>query len=128
MNRINVAELYAPAQAFQHFSLQLHGRYEKEKALLWFVEEVGELIASIRKGKPQAEVFGEFSDVLVWVVSLSNILGIDLDAAFQAGALKEAERQLAQYGKYKYAPSDFEVASAAHALPVGQRAEPGISN
>jgi NTP pyrophosphatase (non-canonical NTP hydrolase) len=113
MNSFDLTKLYSPAEAFQRFSMELHGKYEQEKALLWFVEEVGELIASIRKGKSKAEVFGEFSDVLVWVVCLSNILDIDLSAAFRAGALKEAKRQIAHYGRYKYASVDFTIENLA---------------
>lgn len=115
MNQAKINEIYASAKQIQGVSLELHGKYDRDKALLWFVEEVGELIAAIRKGRCKEDVFGEFSDVLVWVVCLSNILDIDLSAAFQAGARKEAKRQLRQYGGYKYASKGFSLGLAEEA-------------
>jgi NTP pyrophosphatase (non-canonical NTP hydrolase) len=46
----------------------------------WFTEEVGELAKAIRSGEP-AELAHEASDVLAWLASLAEQLGIDLDAA-----------------------------------------------
>ena len=46
----------------------------------WFTEEVGELAKAIRTGD-RAELELECSDVLAWLASLAEQLGIDLDAA-----------------------------------------------
>ena len=46
----------------------------------WFSEEVGELAKAIRSGDP-TELAHEASDVLAWLASLSEQLGIDLYAA-----------------------------------------------
>jgi len=46
----------------------------------WFTEEVGELAKAIRSGDP-AELAHETSDVLAWLASLAEQLGVDLDAA-----------------------------------------------
>jgi NTP pyrophosphatase (non-canonical NTP hydrolase) len=46
----------------------------------WFTEEVGELAKAIRSGDPN-ELAHEASDVLAWLASLAEQLGIDLDAA-----------------------------------------------
>jgi NTP pyrophosphatase (non-canonical NTP hydrolase) len=46
----------------------------------WFTEEVGELAKAIRSGDP-TELAHEASDVLAWLASLAEQLGIDLDAA-----------------------------------------------
>jgi NTP pyrophosphatase (non-canonical NTP hydrolase) len=48
----------------------------------WLAEEVGELAQAVRKGTP-SEQEHEFADVLAWVASLANQMGIDLDAALQ---------------------------------------------
>jgi NTP pyrophosphatase (non-canonical NTP hydrolase) len=49
-------------------------------SVAWLAEEVGELAQAIRKGTPrQREV--EFADVLAWVATLANQVGVDLDAA-----------------------------------------------
>jgi NTP pyrophosphatase (non-canonical NTP hydrolase) len=54
-----------------------------EGTFMWFMEEVGELAAALRssKAKEQAE---EFADVLAWLATLANIVGIDLEQAVQA--------------------------------------------
>ncbi len=48
----------------------------------WLCEEVGELAQAVRKGTP-AQQAHEFADVLAWVVTLANQMGIDLDTAIQ---------------------------------------------
>jgi NTP pyrophosphatase (non-canonical NTP hydrolase) len=45
----------------------------------WLAEEFGELAQAVRKGS-QAEIEHEFSDVLAWVASLANQVGVDLTA------------------------------------------------
>lgn len=54
-----------------------------EGTFMWFMEEVGELAAALRGGDPgeQAE---EFADVLAWLATMANIVGVDLEAAVQA--------------------------------------------
>lgn len=47
---------------------------------MWFLEEVGELAGSLRKG-PKNELELEFADVLAWLVTLANIAEVDLDEA-----------------------------------------------
>lgn len=48
----------------------------------WLAEELGELAQAVRKGD-RAQQEHEFSDVLAWVASLANQMGIDLDQAVQ---------------------------------------------
>lgn len=48
----------------------------------WIAEEVGELAQAVRKGS-RAEQEHEFGDVLAWVASLANQVGIDLSTAVQ---------------------------------------------
>ena len=43
----------------------------------WLAEEFGELAQAVRKGT-QADVEHEFSDVLAWVATLANQVGVDL--------------------------------------------------
>jgi NTP pyrophosphatase (non-canonical NTP hydrolase) len=50
---------------------------------MWFMEEVGELAAALRGGDPQAQA-EEFADVLAWLATIANVVGVDLDAAIQA--------------------------------------------
>lgn len=54
-----------------------------EGTFMWFMEEVGELSAALRGGnaKEQRE---EFADVLAWLATMANIVGIDLEEAVKA--------------------------------------------
>jgi NTP pyrophosphatase (non-canonical NTP hydrolase) len=54
-----------------------------EGTFMWFMEEVGELAGALRGGTP-AERAAEFADVLAWLATLANTVGVDLDAAVQA--------------------------------------------
>ena len=51
-----------------------------EGTFMWFMEEVGELSASLRNGSDEERVL-EFADVLAWLVTLANCTGVDLDEA-----------------------------------------------
>jgi len=46
----------------------------------WLAEEIGELAQAVRKGTTDQQRH-EFADVLAWVASLANQMGIDLDEA-----------------------------------------------
>src|SRR5262245_18824538 len=51
-----------------------------EVTFMWFVEEVGELATALRHGS-QAERAGEFADVLAWLATIANVVGVDLSRA-----------------------------------------------
>ena len=46
----------------------------------WLAEEVGELAQAVRKGSPDQQRH-ELGDVLAWLASLANQLGLSLDEA-----------------------------------------------
>ena len=46
----------------------------------WLAEEVGELAQAVRKGSREQQLH-EFADVLAWVATLANQMGIDLNEA-----------------------------------------------
>ena len=46
----------------------------------WLVEEVEELGAALKE-QDQKAVMNEFADVLAWLASLANVVGIDLERA-----------------------------------------------
>lgn len=48
----------------------------------WLVEEVGELAESILNQDKKAQE-EEIADVLAWLVSLANILSVDIEKAFR---------------------------------------------
>lgn len=47
---------------------------------MWLMEEVGELAAALRDGS-HAEQAAEFADVLAWLTTIANVVGVDLTEA-----------------------------------------------
>lgn len=70
---------------FQDLMETLYGEADRERGLpstvAWLCEEVGELAQAVRKGTPEQQLH-ELGDVLAWLSSLANQLGLSLtDAA-----------------------------------------------
>jgi NTP pyrophosphatase (non-canonical NTP hydrolase) len=53
-----------------------------EGTFMWFMEEVGELSAALRNGSRE-ELMLEFADVLAWLATLANVVGVDLEEAMR---------------------------------------------
>ncbi|MCX7391631.1 MAG: MazG nucleotide pyrophosphohydrolase domain-containing protein [Planctomycetota bacterium] len=51
-----------------------------EGTFMWFSEEVGELATSLRSGTHE-ECSAEFADVLAWLVTMANVMNVDLESA-----------------------------------------------
>ncbi len=49
-------------------------------SVAWLAEEVGELAQAVRKGSHEQQVH-EFGDVVAWVATLANQMGVDLTEA-----------------------------------------------
>jgi NTP pyrophosphatase (non-canonical NTP hydrolase) len=47
---------------------------------MWLIEEVGELASALRDGTHE-EQMGEFADVLAWMTTIANVVGVDLSEA-----------------------------------------------
>ena len=64
----------------------LYGEADRERGVAptvaWLCEEMGELAQAVRKGSP-AEQLHELGDVLAWLASLANQVGLSLDEAMQ---------------------------------------------
>lgn len=69
---------------FQRVIERTYGSRDRERGVpatvAWLCEEVGELAQAVRKGSPDRQVH-EFGDVVAWVASLANQMGISLDEA-----------------------------------------------
>jgi len=70
---------------FQQLMDDLYGEADRERGIpatvAWLCEELGELAQATRKGT-DAEQLHELGDVLAWLASLANQLGLSLtDAA-----------------------------------------------
>ena len=69
---------------FQQLMDTLYGPDDHERGLpstvAWLCEEVGELAQAVRKGSPTDQLH-ELGDVLAWLASLANQLGLSLEEA-----------------------------------------------
>ena len=70
---------------FQDMMRQLYFKRDKERGIdgtyNWLVDEVAELGEELKKGTDQEATEKEFADVIAWLASLANIIGIDLEKA-----------------------------------------------
>jgi NTP pyrophosphatase (non-canonical NTP hydrolase) len=69
---------------FQRLIEATFGSRDRERgvpsSVAWLAEEVGELAQAVRKGSHEDRVH-EFADVLAWLASLANQVGVDLTEA-----------------------------------------------
>ena len=69
---------------FQRLVVATYGERDRERgvaaAVAWLTEELGELAQAARKGAAHDQRH-ELGDVLAWLASLADQLGIDLDDA-----------------------------------------------
>ena len=69
---------------FQSLIRDMYLKKDEERGVdgtfMWFMEEVGELASALRTGS-KAELQGEFADVLAWLTTIANVVGIDLAEA-----------------------------------------------
>ena len=70
--------------AFQDLMDELYGAADRQRGIpstvAWLAEEVGELAQAVRKGGAEQQLH-ELGDVLAWLASLANQLGLRLDDA-----------------------------------------------
>jgi len=81
------ADVSAPSITLADFQELIRRMYlEKDAArgvdgtFMWLVEEVGELAAALRDGAREEQA-AEFADVLAWLTTIANVVGVDLTAA-----------------------------------------------
>jgi NTP pyrophosphatase (non-canonical NTP hydrolase) len=70
---------------FQEMMQRLYFTRDRERGVKgtydWLVEEVEELGEEIKKGTDKEATEKEFADVIAWLSSLANIMGINLEKA-----------------------------------------------
>lgn len=80
---MNAPRQPAPPASFQRLIEDIYFARDQARGvpgtLLWFVEEVGELVRAIRRGE-RSNLEEEFGDVYAWLVTLASLHGVDLDA------------------------------------------------
>jgi NTP pyrophosphatase (non-canonical NTP hydrolase) len=71
-------------ETFQDLMARTYGDRDAERGkaatLAWLAEETGELARAVRKGSADEQLH-ELGDVLAWLASLANQLGLSLDDA-----------------------------------------------
>jgi NTP pyrophosphatase (non-canonical NTP hydrolase) len=71
-------------ESFQRLMAETYGERDTARGraatIAWLTEEVGELAQAVRKGDRAGQAH-ELGDVLAWLASLANQLGISLDEA-----------------------------------------------
>ena len=77
MTRVDLAGLQARIE--QTFGARDRAR-GADGTFRWWVEEVGEVAKALRRGDP-AELEHELGDALAWLVSVANVVGVDLEQA-----------------------------------------------
>ena len=107
MDKIKLIEEKTNVDETQELYLDLLGKYDIDKALLWMTEELGEVVAAIRKGKSKEDITGEIGDLITWIFGISNILDINVSDAMKMTCYKEYNRQMRKYGKLKYSSKVF---------------------
>ncbi len=69
---------------FQHLIRDMYLRKDVARGVdgtfMWLIEEVGELATALREGTHEDRM-GEFADVLAWLTTIANVVGVDLSAA-----------------------------------------------
>ena len=70
---------------FQEMMRRLYFKRDSERGVNgtynWLVDEVAELGEELKKGTDKEATEKEFADVIAWLASLANIMGIDLEKA-----------------------------------------------
>ena len=70
--------------AFQDLMAQTYGERDRGRGVpatvAWLTEELGELAQAVRKGTPEKQLH-ELGDVLAWLASLAEQLGLSLEQA-----------------------------------------------
>lgn len=82
----------------QHQALHLYGRLEPERALSWFLEELGELAQAMRRRESSARIEEELGQVTAWCLCMANIGRVDLVRSLSRAMHEEYDRQFRKYG------------------------------
>ena len=73
-------------EALQRLMEQTYGERDRARgvpaSVAWLCEEVGEFAKAARKGS-RAEQLEELADVLAWLASIANQLGLSMDEAVE---------------------------------------------
>jgi NTP pyrophosphatase (non-canonical NTP hydrolase) len=72
---VNIREFQ---ESIRQVYLTRDARRGGDKTFLWLLEEVGELTRAYRREEKE-NIGEEMADVIAWIASMANLLGIDLE-------------------------------------------------
>jgi NTP pyrophosphatase (non-canonical NTP hydrolase) len=77
--------LVVDIKEFQQMMRTLYFKRDRNRGIRgtynWLVDEIVELGGELEKGTDEESTEKEFADVIAWLASLANIMGIDLEKA-----------------------------------------------
>lgn len=77
---VNVTTFSGFQRLMRELYFERDSRRGLAKTFMWFIEEVGEFSEAVRKG--DLKLIGEEAvDVIAWLTSVANLLGVDLEKA-----------------------------------------------
>jgi NTP pyrophosphatase (non-canonical NTP hydrolase) len=86
-NDVSKASSTTPKISLDDFQRLIHEMYHEKDVIrgvdgtfMWLMAEVGELAEALRSGTHE-ERLGEFADVLAWLTTIANVVGVDLSEA-----------------------------------------------
>ncbi len=97
--RAAVASTLPALRSLQASALEIYGRIEAYRALVWTTEELGELAQAVRRNESRARLEEELGQLTAWMLCLANILDLDLATAVECAISEEIDRQIAKYGR-----------------------------
>lgn len=97
--RLAVEAALPSLRSLQRSALGVYGRLEPDRALVWTLEELGELAQAVRRNEGRSRVTEELGQLTSWMLCLANILHVDLASAVESAIREEIARQLGKYGK-----------------------------
>lgn len=101
------SSLLSAIDMVQKDALNIYGRYDLDKSLVWMAEEFGEVIKAVHKGEGPEAIEEELGDLLAWILCIANITRTSIETALQMTFSKELSRQLKTYQKLKYCEDSY---------------------
>ncbi|OUE22500.1 MazG nucleotide pyrophosphohydrolase domain protein [Clavibacter michiganensis] len=88
----------APLRDVQRTLDSVYGRMTREQALMWTMEELGELAQAMRRHESPQRISEELGQVAAWVFCLGNIVEADVGVALETAVQAEVWRQYREHG------------------------------
>ncbi|WP_280243774.1 MazG nucleotide pyrophosphohydrolase domain-containing protein [Nocardia abscessus] len=85
-------------RAMQSRASAVYGYLEPDRAIVWALEEMGELAQAIRRRESPSRISEEIGQLFNWMLCLANICEVDLATAASVAVGREGFRQITVHG------------------------------